>query len=57
MYKLKILAAFVLPAMLAATALLAYGEVRVDSCLDNGGRWDYKDTRCEGVLREVAGSL
>ena len=57
MYKFKILAAFVLPAMLAATALWMHGEARIDSCLDNGGRWDYQDTRCEGALREAAGSL
>jgi hypothetical protein len=38
-------------AVLAALGLWMRDAVRVDRCLDHGGRWDYVDRACEGERR------
>lgn len=30
-------------------AYLAWREIRIDSCLDRGGRWDYAISACVGA--------
>ncbi|MGZ8289425.1 MAG: hypothetical protein ACXW2U_10725 [Telluria sp.] len=57
MYSIKILAAFVLPALLASGGLWLHAQPRLDSCLDSGGRWNYQVDACDGNLREAASFL
>jgi hypothetical protein len=43
-----LLGAFVL-ALLVSVGLWLRNEVRIDSCLDRGGRWDQEQQMCEGA--------
>lgn len=43
-----LLGVFVL-ALLVAVGLWLRNEVRIDSCLDRGGRWDKEGQMCEGT--------
>ena len=43
-----LLGAFVL-ALLVAVGLWLRNEVRIDSCLDRGGRWDQERQMCDGA--------
>lgn len=36
-------------ACLAIFAWWMFGQLKIDSCLDRGGRWDYEDKACEGA--------
>ena len=33
--------------VLVAGFIWLKGEMKIDSCLDNGGRWDYENKTCE----------
>ena len=44
----RLLGAFVL-ALMVAVGLWLRDEVRIDSCLDRGGRWDKERQMCEGA--------
>jgi hypothetical protein len=46
--KTAMLAAVALASM-AALALWFHHEIRVDSCLDRGGRWDHGRRACDGA--------
>ncbi len=35
----------------AAGAIFGKRWLAIDRCLDNGGRWDYQNSRCEGGTR------
>jgi hypothetical protein len=41
----------VLLLLLAASAIISWvwREVKIDACLDNGGRWNSEKLRCEGA--------
>ena len=44
----RLLGAFML-ALMVAVGLWLRDEVRIDSCLDRGGRWDKERQMCEGA--------
>lgn len=37
-------------ALLVAVSLWSQNVVRIDSCLDGGGRWDQDQQICEGIM-------
>jgi hypothetical protein len=47
--KRRFLSGLLLIVALASAALWLRTEWKIDSCLDQGGRWDYQLAACEGV--------
>jgi hypothetical protein len=43
----KKLIALAATVVLIAIAIYVRKELRIDSCLDNGGRWNYQTSACE----------
>ncbi len=43
----------VLVSVLFGLALVLWDYVTVDTCLDNGGRWDAANSRCDGADLQV----
>lgn len=46
--KKMVLTICLLLAVIAGTGVWLARELRIDSCLDGGGRWDYAGGKCEG---------
>ena len=49
----KLAALVVLALVLFGLALVLWDYVTVDTCLDNGGRWDAANSRCDGADLQV----
>lgn len=48
----RVVAYFVLFAAVIAVIAFSFWmtqQLRIDSCLDRGGRWNYKNGNCEGI--------
>jgi hypothetical protein len=35
--------------VLSVFSIWLVGELRIDSCLDRGGQWDYEQRKCDGA--------